>query len=287
MGKGTTEAASVAWVALSAAIAENPNKEISLGGGGAVSTSLMTMPTEETRLSWLDGWTEDTTFTIADVISFVLWIRDPMYRVATLSVRQAMEREEAATLLEVSEKAWTEHNGKARGWIRKHLEEDLRARSCGASPAPDAWDTVRTVKRAAQLTDYVCVMRGVRIGLWYPSNESVHVSVIPAAGGIRTDAPFVQLNGTSGHIMLGPSGEFIVSDWSTLFAKAKSAVWTPAPTAGTMTSHTTADIQGRLILVDPKADMTGNRATLWARLHWSALISALGTKGDGHNRCIE
>jgi hypothetical protein len=287
MSKRSNEAGSVSWASLSEAIATNPNRTTGLGGGGAASTSLMTMPVEETQLSWLGGWTEDTTFTIADVISFVLWVRDPMYRVAASSVRRAMEREEAATLLEVSEKAWAEHNGKARGWVRKHLEEDLRSRSSGGDPAPDAWDSVRTVKRAAQLVDYVCVMRGVRIGLWFPVEERVAVSVIPAANGLRGDAPFIQINGMSGHIMLNNSGEFVVGDWPSLFAKAKSAVWTPAPTSGTMTSHTTADIQGRLRLIDPTADMTGNRVTLWNRLHWSALIAALGVKGDGHNRCIE
>ena len=289
MGKGATEAASVGWDALSAAIQANPKRSAGLGGGGAASTSLMTMPVEETHLSWLDGWTEDTTFTIADVLSFVLWVRDPMYRVATPSVRHAMEREEAAMLLEVSEKAWGEHNGKARGWVRKHLEEDLRARSSGGPPAPDAWDSMRTNKRAAQLVDYVCVMRGIRIGLWFPADGSVGVSVIPAAGGIRADAPFVQLNCVSGHIMLGPGGEFIVGPtaWPTLFRGAKGAVWEPAMTTGSMNSNTTADIQARLRLIDQNADTTGNRAVLWNRLHWNTLMSALALKGDGHNRCIE
>jgi hypothetical protein len=248
----------------------------------------MAMPADTESLSWLDGWTEDTTFTVADVISFVLWVRDPMYRTATQPVRRAMEREEAATLLEVSEKAWAEHNGKVRGWVRKHLEEDLRGRSSGADPSPDAWDSVRTNKRAAQLVDYVCVMRGIRVGLWWPGSEvnglveMGSISVIPAAGGIRGDAPFVQLNCASGHILLGPAGEFVVAPaaWMNLFATAKHVLWTPALTAGTVGSHTTADIQGRLRLVNPAADLTGNRATLWSRLHWESLKQALGSKGD-------
>jgi hypothetical protein len=286
MGKGANEAASVAWATLSATIAANPQRRIGLGGGGAASASLMAMPADTESLSWLDGWTEDTTFTVADVISFVLWVRDPMYRTATQSVRRAMEREEAATLLEVSEKAWVEHNGKARGWIRKHLEEDLRGRSSGADPSPDAWDSVRTNKRAAQLVDYVCVMRGIRVGLWWPGSEGEMgaASVIPAAGGIRGDAPFVQLNCASGHILLGPAGEFVVASgaWFTLFGSAKHVLWTPALTAGTVGSHTNADIQTRLRLVNPAADLTGNRATLWSRLHWESLKQALGSgsKGD-------
>jgi hypothetical protein len=284
MGKGSNEAASVAWTTLAAAIAANPHRHIGLGCGGAASTSLMAMPADEPSLSWLDGWTEDTTFTVADVLSFVLWVRDPMYRTATQSVRRAMEREEAATLLEVSEKAWAEHNGKARGWVRKHLEEDLRGRSSGADPAPDAWEAVRTNKRAAQLVDYVCVMRGIRVGLWWPGSEEEtgSVTVIPVAGGIRGDAPFVQLNCASGHILLGPVGEFVVAPgaWTTLFESAKHVAWTPALTAGTVGSHTSADIQTRLRLVNPAADMTGNRATLWSRLHWESLKQALGSKGD-------
>jgi hypothetical protein len=287
MGKGANEAASVAWATLTAAIAANPHRHVGIGGGAA-SVSLMAMPADTESLSWLDGWTEDTTFTVADVISFVLWVRDPMYRTATQPVRRAMEREEAATLLEVSEKAWAEHNGKVRGWVRKHLEEDLRGRSSGADPSPDAWDSVRTNKRAAQLVDYVCVMRGIRVGLWWPGSEvnglveMGSISVIPAAGGIRGDAPFVQLNCASGHILLGPAGEFVIAPaaWLDLFATAKHVLWTPALTAGTVGSHTTADIQTRLRLVNPAADLTGNRATLWSRLHWESLKQALGSKGD-------
>jgi hypothetical protein len=76
-------------------------------------------------LPWLPDFTEDTTFVISDAVSLALWIRDPLFRTATPSVRRAMEKEEAAFLLHSSEVAWKEKGGKARGWVRKHLEEDL------------------------------------------------------------------------------------------------------------------------------------------------------------------
>jgi hypothetical protein len=289
----------VAWADLSAAIQANPQRGLSLGNGMAFS--LMAMPDTPTTLEWMSGgWTEDTTFTIPDVVSFVLWIRDPLYRAAAPSLRRAMEVEEAQALLHGSEQAWSDQHGRSRGWVRKHLEEDLRARASGAEPAPDAWEAVRTQRRAALLVDYVCVMRGVRVALWWPgtvmesqrqlrvaetvaqplnlqrvagaaSTEKTSVTMIPGNAG-----PVAQLNAVSGHVLMKADGTMTMeaTEWPALVSEAQ-ATWFPAPCAPSIGSSTVAQIQERLALIDPSADRTGNRATLWTRLMWVTLLASL------------
>lgn len=268
----------VAWAEISAAIQANPQRGLSLGGVGGAAFSLMAMPDAPPTLDWLtvgSGWTEETTFTIPDVVSFVLWIRDPLYRAAAPSLRRAMEVEEAQSLLHASEQAWSDQHGRARGWVRKHLEEDLRARASGADPAPDAWETVRTQRRAALLVDYVCVMRGLRVALWWPrvADQQTSVTMIPGNTG-----PVVQLNAVSGRILLTPTGSMTMdaNAWPALVASSK-ATWFPAPCAPSIGSATVAQIQERLALIDPSADRTGNRATLWTRLMWATLLAGLRT----------
>lgn len=257
----TNKLTQVTWGELSAAIQANPQRTLTLGGGATLS--LMAMP--ETP-SWLTGWTEDTTFTIPDVVSFVLWIRDPLYRAAAPALRRVMEMEEAQALLHGSEQAWSDQHGRSRGWIRKHLEEDLRARASGAEPVSDAWEVIRTQRRAALLADYVCVMRGLRMALWWPTA----VTMIPGNTG-----PVVQLNAVTGHILLSPTGSMTMdNDWPALVASSK-ATWFPAPCAPSIGSTTVAQIQERLALLDPSAVRTGTRATLWTRLMWATLLAGL------------
>lgn len=269
MGKMRDLAASVPWANLQAAILANPQRDVGLGltgAGGAVAA----MPTEDTRVLWLPaGWTEDTSLTVADAVSLALWVREPLYRTATPTVRRAMESEEATALLNASETAWKEKGGRVRGWVRKHLEEDLRQRSGGADPAPDAWETVRTVRRAAHLLDYVCVMRGLRIALWWPEHKTV--SVFPAAGGVPAGTPVVQLNCLSGRILMGPQGFTVPpTAWPALCVHAAEFTWAPAQTIGG--SMTVAQI---LEALPPDAERSGGRAVLWNRLHWLRLVAAL------------
>lgn len=273
MGKERTQAASVPWGDISAAVTANPHRSSPLlvaATSAAASIAALPPPAE---INWLPGWTEDTTATISDIVSFALWVRDPMYRGATVSVRRAMEREEASALLQASEKAWRDHNGRARSWVRKHLEEDLRARSGGADPAPDAWEATRTVRRAALLADYVCVMRGMRIALWWPEHHAVTV--------IGVGDTIVNLNATSGHIMMSPVGwKGRAVDWPALLATAKEMTWQPSangPSAGTMT---VAQIQETLMSVQPDALKTGGRLVLWNRLAWARLLRSLQGLSD-------
>jgi hypothetical protein len=262
----------VAWSDLSAAIQANPQRSLTVSGGDA-TFSLMAMPDTTPEIEWLDGWTEDTTFTIPDVVSFVLWVRDPLYRAAAPSLRRAMEVEEAQALLHSSEQAWSDKHGRTRGWVRKHLEEDLRGRASGADPAPDAWEAVHTQRRAALLVDYVCIMRGLRIALWWPSGpDTSTVTMIPATGG---SGPVVQLNCVSGRILLSGNMTMNVADWVSMITNKAKITWFPAPSSPSIGSTTVVQIQERLALVDPSANRTGNRAALWNRLMWATFIAGI------------
>ena len=268
MGKERNQAASVPWGDMIAAIQTNPQRSVGLTvNPNTAAGSIAALPAE-TAVDWLPGWTEDTTTSIPDIVSFVLWIRDPMYRAATAGVRRAMEREEASALLQASEKAWRDHNGRARGWIRKHLEEDLRARSGGADPAPDAWETARTQRRAALLVDYACVMRGLRIGLWWPEHHAVTV--------IGVGDRVVNLNCTSGRALIGPAGWTVAAaSWPLLLGTAKEMTWAPAACSPSMGTMTVPQIQEALMSIQPDALKTGGRLVLWNRLAWARLLRSL------------
>lgn len=269
----------VPWSELSTAIVANPKRSIGFGVAGGAAYTVAAIPESAPTLSWLPGWTEDTTFTVSDVVSLVLWVKDPLYRAAVPSVRRAMEMEEAQTLLHGSEAAWHTHGGKARGWCRKHLEEDLRQRAGGGEPEPNAWSIVRENKRAAQLVDYICVMNGIRLALWWP--DAGTCTMIPVAA-TRHEGPVVQVNCTSGRVLLGPDSQFKMSapSWPALVKTASDITWSPAACSPSAGASTVADIQSRIAAVDPTAERTGNRIALWNRLMWLTLVSALKGLGD-------
>lgn len=242
------------------------------------------MPEAGGGVAWLPvaGWTEDTTFTVADVVSLVLWVRDPLYRVASGSVRRAMEMEEASALYGEIDAAWRRYKGRGRGWIRKHLEEDLRARAGGAAAAPDAWEGVRRTKRAAQVADYVCSVRGIRVALWWPEDHTVTMvplSGVPVASGV------VQLNCTSGHMLLDATGSARLLNAGVTWPSLVTApfVWAPPACAPSVGSTTVAQIQERLDqVIGPAVEggsRRGGRAALWTRLLWEMLLLDLDGKG--------
>lgn len=281
MGKDRDLAESVPWANLATAIQANTARHTGLGLGGAAS-SVASLPTESPVVAWMGsgaGWTEDTSMTVPDAVALSLWIRDPLYRTATPSVRRAMETEEATALLNASESAWKEHNGRVRGWVRKHLEEDLRARSGSADPFPDFWEAVRTQRRTALLLDYICVMRSLRIALWWPEHKSVTVVPAASAPGVGPTTPIVQLNGTSGRVLLGAGNTgFAIPPltWanSVLGSADPEIQWTPPATIAASGSMTVAQIQEAIALLDPTAEKTGGRQALWTRLHWLQLLAA-------------
>ena len=275
---GKHQAASVSWTEISAAIRANPKRSVGLQMGTA-SATVSTLP-DETVISWISGgWTEDASFTVTDPVSFSLWIRDPLYRIATPAIRRSMEMEEAAFLLHSSEIAWKQHNGRTRSWIRKHLEEDLRLRAGGGDPAPDAWEAIRTTKRAALLLDYVCVVRSLRVALWWPDLKAV--TVVPLSG---STAPAVaQLNCLSGRMLIGPAGELSVpaATWPNLLLKASAdIVWAPPASAPSIGSNTVAQIHDRIQLISGSQTYvrTGGRTAIWNRLMWLTLEASLNGK---------
>jgi len=255
---------SVPWEDISEAALANPTRFTTLIGPASLSVS--SLPSHEKVLSWLGspGWTEDTTFVISDAVSLALWIRDPLFRTATASVRRAMEKEEAASLIHASETAWKERGGRQRGWVRKHLEEDLRTRSAGANPAPDAWETVRTVKRAAQLLDYICVMRSMRLALWWPDH---HIFTVIGAG-----PTLLQVNCSSSRLMLSPEGDYkmAAADWRPIAVRAAATgemSWIVPANAPSIGSLTVAQIHEQLAELNPGLPrFTGNRQNLWTLL---------------------
>ena len=266
----------VPWTEMEQAIKLNPQRGVSLSGEGAASASLAAMPTTDAKIKWLSsGWTEDDSMTVADPVSLSLWVRDPMYRAASPAIRRSMEMEEAAWLLHSSESAWKEHNGRVRGWVRKHLEEDLRLRSGGGEPAPDAWETIRTTKRSALLMDYICKMRDLRVALWWPDQKTV--TVLPASASSVTEV--VQFNCLSGRVLLSAGGQYKVSGatWPLLLEKAGDITWTPAASISAAGGQTVAQIQERILGLPggAAAPKTGGRTVLWNRLHWLTLVASL------------
>ncbi len=264
---------SVAWEDISEAIRANPQRSTAFVGA-SLSAAIAAIPSDNVTVPWLGGgWTEDTTFTISDVVSFVLWIVDPLYRTATPSVRRTMEMEEASRLLNASETAWKTRGGKARGWVRKHLEEDLRNRASGGDPDPDFWDKVRSTRRTALLVDYVCVMRSLQIACWWPSSESDEVSctTIPLSfssvdvEGGEVPTTLVQLNCVSGNVLLNQAGDYRTPKTSWIQHPTVLAGWTPPACAPSIGTQTVAQIAEQL----QESERKGNRQTLWNRLLWN------------------
>jgi len=263
----------VSWLEIEQAIKLNPQRGVSLSGEGSASASVAAIPSGEAKLAWLPGWTEDDTMTVLDGVSLSLWILDPMYRAASPPIRRSMEMEEASFLLHSSESAWKEHNGRVRGWVRKHLEEDLRLRAGGGEPAPDAWEAIRGTKRGALLMDYICVLRSLRVALWWPDHKAV--TVIPASASKVTEV--VQFNCLSGRVMMSTGYKVSGASWPMLLLKAVDITWCPAASISAAGSQTVAQIQERIAALPGGADQpkTGGRTVLWNRLHWLTLVTSL------------
>jgi len=237
----------VCWEEMEAAVAINPNKQ-SVLGGGAVTRSVSSLPTEA-GLSWLPGWCEDT-MTVADGVALSLWIRDPLYRAATPSLRRSMEMEEAAYLIHLTGMI------RGRGWVRKHLEEDLRGRAGGGPPSTDTWESAMKVRRVAMLLDYIFTVRELRVVLWWPHHKTV--TVIPMTG-VDT---VTQINCLSGRVLLGPKSTISWPAWQQIIT---DNTWIPPATEPTG-SLTVAQLQERIKAMG--GEVTGNRQVLWNRLMW-------------------
>ena len=237
----------VSWQALSEAIAVNPNKNVQLGGGAATA-SLLSLPSD-TDLSWLPGWSQDTN-QIMDVISASLWIREPLYRTATSSVKRTMEMEEASFLMNQIESAYKSITGHT--WVRKHLEEELRFRSGGGAAQLDFWSSVRTTKRMAQLVDFVCRVREFRLCVFYPDKKEV-TNIPLKSHGCDT---VTLVDADSSRILLGST--ISLND---VIIKSEMAWFVPLSEPG-IGSTTMA----RIIEELKPGIYKGNRMTLWKLL---------------------
>lgn len=273
MVKEKSLAASVPWAELETAIQANHQRGVKLLSHGALR-AVQVQP-EDKAVPWLPGWNEDTAFSVSDAVSLVLWIKDPLYRSATTAVRSAMEMEEATTLLNTSEDEWRRCNGRVRGWVRKHLEEDLRNRSAGEPAAPDAWTAIRTNKRAGLLMDYVCTINRVRVALWWPEHSSV--TVFPLTGG---SGPVVMVNCDTGHMLTTKTGWSVKpTELIAVLASAPSMQWIAPTSAPTLSGITVGQLQEQIAALQKHCSgplvATGNRQTLVNTVHWATLLCDL------------
>jgi hypothetical protein len=250
------------WSSLNEAIQANPNKTVQIGGGAA-SASLLALPSD-TDVPWLPGWSHDTN-QVLDVVAASLWIREPLYRSATISVKQTMEMEEAAFLMNQIESAYKSFTGHT--WVRKHLEEELRLRSGGSLAAPDFWASMRTTKRLSQLVDYVCRVRGFRLCLFYPGqNEVTNIPLLPH--GLPADK--VTLIDTEAcRVLLGPC--WVGPDHARPSCSLNSVIlasemtWFVPLSEPSIGATTVAQIIQSLQALEPGI-YKGNRPTLWRLL---------------------
>jgi hypothetical protein len=215
----------VSWELMNQAISENPNKHVRPS----------TIPAS-------DELSEDPSTMITDPISLSLWIRDPLFRIANASIRNSMKFEETTFLIESTDSAWATH-GKIRGWVRKHLEEDLRSPtlfSCN-------WDTIRTSKRAALLLDYICFIRDFRVALWF---DKV-VTVIPFS---VSNTKITHVDCVSSTITIGPHPNFF----------DEGIQWVPPACAPSIGTQTVAQVTASAELLGPDPDLkTESKKELW------------------------
>jgi hypothetical protein len=251
---------------------------------------------KDIAVPWMPaGWSENKEHEVTDIVSLVLWIKEPMYRTATPAIKRAMEREEAESLLTSIDSAFTTHNGKARGWIKKHLEEAFS--SLKEYKHNEFWKGVMEEKRMALIMDFVCIVRNLRVGLWIacqsvtkepteptdstkptdPINEiQGTVTIIPHISEQRSQ--IIQLNATTAHLLLDSKGSPFVDgkEWPAL-TMTKGFTWEPATSAPSIGSQTVPQIRARLLALghESPANKKENRATLWKRVQWLELVKSL------------
>jgi len=235
------------WSELNEAIQANPNRFHKVGGGPA--TASITAKPDDTVVSWLPGWTEDSD-TMLDIIALSLGIREPLYRIATDSTKAVMEMEEASYLLHQHEKAYKEFT--SHTWTRKHLEEELRARAGGAPASPDFWKSVKTSKRIASLVDYVCRLRTFRLGLIYDDM----ITSIPLISSV--DLTLIH----NGHVLV--PAMLPKASWPDVVIKS-DLTWFIPPCVPSVGATTMSQIMERLKALKP-GTYKGNRLTLWRLL---------------------
>jgi hypothetical protein len=262
--------AKVGWEALSVAIHANPTNNYTV-------QHIPVIPLE-TQVSWMpDGWSEEVTpHSIDTPVALSLWMKDPLYRIATTPVRYAMESDETLALQMSIESAWKRFNGKERGWVRKHIEEGLHEKHSGSF-----WESVLTQKRIAHLLDFICCVRGLRVAIWFPSSSKVTVIPFtnPSSPSPSSPSPsspsIIQFNADTGKLLLNSKGYVEPDRWQSLYLSVKDFNWVPPMSAPSIGTHTITQIQSQLKLLSSLSDKKENRTTLWNRLMWLTFIGSM------------
>lgn len=118
-----------------------------------------------------------------DPICIAIGHRDPMYEIASASVRQSIEAEEARLLESKIAELYKNESGRSRGWTKTALDAFflIRAASGGHVPAKQAfeWSGVFSDKQTSALLDFICLAKGIRLAVWNAAEKCV--GIWPAA----------------------------------------------------------------------------------------------------------
>jgi hypothetical protein len=118
-----------------------------------------------------------------DPICIGISLRDPMYEIASSSVKQSIEAEEARILESKIAELYKNESGRSRGWTKTALDAFflIRAASGGNVPPKEAfeWSTVFTNKQTSAVLDFICLAKGIRLAVW--NNVEQCIGIWPAA----------------------------------------------------------------------------------------------------------
>ncbi len=117
----------------------------------------------------------------------VLGIGDIMYSRATYRTQHQIECEEAVRLETELPIVYKSQAGRSRGWTKANLEILIKPRCAIGGNLRDLdkakaafhWNLVRTDKYQAAFLDFVCVVKKIRIAVWF--DEEKRVVLFPAA----------------------------------------------------------------------------------------------------------
>ena len=117
----------------------------------------------------------------------VLGIQDVMYIHATYRVQYQIECEEAVRLETEMPIVYKSQCGRSRGWTKTNLEILIKPRCAIGGNLRDLdkakaafhWNLVRTDKYQAAFLDFVCIVKKIRIAVWF--TEEKRVVLFPAA----------------------------------------------------------------------------------------------------------
>jgi len=117
----------------------------------------------------------------------VLGIGDIMYSRATHRIQHQIECEEAVRLETEMPIVYKSQAGRSRGWTKANLEILIKPRCAIGGNLRDLdkakaafhWNLVRTDKYQAAFLDFVCIVKKIRIAVWF--EEEKRVVLFPAA----------------------------------------------------------------------------------------------------------